>query len=118
MCSRLQGQCEGSEPPGTEQPLPTPSTCVLDIHEDFLELSNATTAVSMAHLYVRLQTGSSRASSTYILQRSPLLWMTNMVLEGDGQVVRGVEADTGSRLYMESAFSSCQHFEVSASRGP
>lgn len=93
------------EPPSTEQPVPSPSTCVLDIREDFLELSNATNALVLSRLYVRLKTGPSRSSSTLVLQKAPRLWLTNMVLEGDGRVVRGVETDTESRLYMESAHS-------------
>lgn len=98
--------CEG-DPPSTVQPLPSARTCVLDVHEDFLELSNSSSALALGHLYIRLKTrDTARASSTFFLQKVPRLWMTDMVLEGDGEVVRGVDADENTRLYMESAISS------------
>lgn len=100
----MQGACNGAQAPDTQHPRPTPETCVLDIHEDFLELSNASSAVALRHLYVRLKPRQSRTSSTLFLQKVPKLFMTDMVLEGDGQAVRGVEAAESSRLYMESAF--------------
>jgi hypothetical protein len=97
--------CDGIPTPPTQQILPSRRSCVLDIHEDFLEVSNVTPELVLAHLYVRIRKPlvDARSSGTLVLQKSPALWISHMVLEGDGLVVRGLDVYEDTQLYIECA---------------
>lgn len=96
----MQGMCDSTAPVETEQPLPSARACVLDVHEDFLEASNATRALLLSHLYVRLRDTGGRSTATLILNKARALWLSHVALQGNVNAVRGMDIYENSRVYI------------------
>lgn len=117
----MQGMCDSAGTVETEQLVPSPRACVLDVHEDFLEASNSTRALLLSHLYVRLRGTGGRSTATLILNKARALWLSHVALQGNAVPVRGIDVYESSRVYIAGAavcvsvcpcmhhFSTCQN---------
>lgn len=99
----MQGMCNSAAKVETEQLVPSPRACVLDVHEDFLEASNSTRALLLSHLYVRLRGTGGRSTATLILNKARALWLSHVALQGNAVPVRGMDVYENSRVYIAGA---------------
>jgi hypothetical protein len=103
----VQGRCPTL--PSQTASVATPvGTCQLVIEEDLLEISPSNTDFWLSNIHIRLvPTRRTYTGAALILHFGETLWLTNVMLEGNGFRCRGVDvAPTSSRrrsLYASGA---------------
>ena len=87
----VQGRCQAL--PSAESQVSTPpGTCVLTVAEDFLETATTSSDLWLSNLQVRLiPSGAPYVSAAMLLHRGGTLWLTDVILEGNGARCRGVD---------------------------
>jgi hypothetical protein len=81
---------------------PTDATCTLSFLEDGFETLPSASTLWLSHLRLRLATATSQHAGLF-LSSAVDIWMTHVILEGDGDNCRGMDLLPGSRLFMQGA---------------
>jgi hypothetical protein len=103
---RLQGNCTKEPPTVAIPPRLTKRQCILDVREDFLEVSGPTNRLLLADLYIQLGSSGSermRANSLMLHVAEGGMYIVNVTLKGDGKASRGVDVGNGALFFAAGA---------------
>ena len=100
----MQGNCAVQPLEHLEVPRRTRTQCVITVLEDFLEVQTESAPVWISDLYVK-HIGVENNHSTFVGGHGGDVYLTDMILVGDGDGSRGIEVNENSKLYASSVLS-------------